>query len=98
MIKALLLFTCVVGICTAAAITNIQPESELNAVENALEEVDGDKASDLETAELKLFGFGPRVVVVNKGYGGYRGGGYSRGCGCGSSHYHSHHRYYGKKK
>ncbi|XP_037042707.1 uncharacterized protein LOC119079027 [Bradysia coprophila] len=101
MIKALILFACVIGICSAAAINNVQPESESNVVENAVEEVNGDQATDLETAELKHFGFGPKVVVINKGYGGYggyRGGGYSRGCGCGSSHYHSHHRYYGKKK
>lgn len=70
---------------------------------NAVKEDNDNQNSDLETAEGGHFG--PRVVVINKGYGGYGGyGGYhrSRGCGCGGGyghrHYHSHHRYYGKKK
>lgn len=113
-----------VGTCLAAAITNIQPESESNIVDNAVEEVDSKLASDLETAEtaynsqtveevdgktapdLETAESALGVVVINKGYGGYRGGGYRgggyrSGCGCGyggSSRYHSHYRYYGKKK
>lgn len=99
----LLFFTCVIAYCSAAVIKDIQPE-ELNAPGNAVEE-NNENQSDLETAEFKHIGFGPKVVVINKGYGGHGGyGGYggSRGCGCGGyggrSHYHSHHRYYGKKK
>lgn len=115
-----------IGICSSAAILNVQPESNSNNVDiavvdevdgkagsdletaesnyNAVGEVDGKPASesDLETAESALGLFGPKVVVINKGYGGYRGGGHRRGCGCagygGSSHYHSHYGYYGKKK
>lgn len=88
-------FSCVIGICTSAAIENIEAEPEPKDQQNAIEEVNGSQ-SDLETAEGKHFGFGPRVVVINKGYGGYQRG-YGGGCGCGSSHYHSHHRFYGKK-
>lgn len=100
--KELLFFTCVIGICSSAAIKNIQSEPASIVPENAVDGVDENQISDLETAEGKHFG--PRVVVINKGYGGHRGG-YGGGCGCGgyggyghSSHYHSHHQYYGKKK
>lgn len=87
-----------IGICSAAAIQNIESEPESKVQGNAIEEPNENDTSDLETAEGKHFGIGPRVLVVNKGYGGgyHRGG----GCGCsgGHSRYHSHHRFYGKKK
>lgn len=95
----MLFITCLIGMCQSAAINNILPEPEKSIPENAVEEVNDNQTADLETAEFKHFG--PRVVVINKGYGGYHGGGGYRGCGCGGgySHYHSHHRYgYGKKK
>lgn len=95
----MLFFTCVIGICSSAVIKNSSPGVE-NAPEKAIEEVNENQASELETAESKHFGFGPRVVVINKGHGGYGGyGGYSGGvgCGCGNSHYHYHKKFYGKK-
>jgi len=93
LLQELLFFTCVIGFGFAAVIKNIEPEP-VNAPENAVEEINENQSSDLDTAEGKHFGFGPRVVIVNKGFGG------NRGCGCGyeRSHYHSHHRFYGKKK
>lgn len=99
--KELLFFTCVIGICSSAAIKNIQSEPASIHQENEVDGVNENQISDLETAEGRHFG--PRVVVINKGYGGHRegyGGGYGGGCGCGGghSHYHSHHRYYGKRK
>lgn len=86
-----------IGICSAAAINSIGSEPESKVQGNAVEELNENETSDLETAEGKHFGIGPRVLVINKGYGGFNRGG---GCGCsgGHSHYHSHHRYYGKKK
>lgn len=84
-----------IGICSAAAIKNIESDVESKVEGNGVEEPNGNETSDLETAEG---GFGPRVLIINKG----RGGGFHRGggCGCsgGHSRYHSHHRYYGKKK
>lgn len=91
---------CVIEVCFSAAITKIHPKPESKIPENAVEEVNDNQTSDLDTAELIYFGLGSR------GYGGrYRGGyggGYrSRGCNCGyggGGHYHGRRGYYGKKK
>ncbi|KAJ6644461.1 hypothetical protein Bhyg_09430 [Pseudolycoriella hygida] len=100
MFKELLLCACAIGVCSSAAINTLQSESDSIVPENTLTENDENATSDLETSETKFFGFGPKVVVINKGYGGYRGGGRRRGgCGCGYGHSHYHgHGYYGKKK
>lgn len=100
-IQELLFFTVLIGICSSAAIKSIESELESKVQGNAVEEASNE--TDLAPAEARHFGFGPRVVVINKGYGGYnRGyGGYNRGCGCGggNNRYHIHRRYgYGKKK
>lgn len=82
-----------IGFCYAAPVKDIEPEP-LNVPGNAVEEIQDNQTSDLETAEFKHVGFGPKVLVINKGYGGH---GYG-GCGCGGYGHSHHHRHYGKKK
>lgn len=90
-----------IAVSSSAAINNVGSEPATNILENAVEEVNENQSADLETAEG---GFGPRVVVINKGFGGYGGyGGYGHrghhhhhhhaGCGCGHGF-----RHFGKKK